>query len=57
MRGGVWGLGTRLDDVGTSRQRVLVTENGKDSAAGPSQRTYLAESCAEASTCLTQSDG
>ena len=26
----------------------MVTENGKDSAAGPSQRTYLVESCAEA---------
>ena len=33
----------------TSRRHFLVTEDGKDSAAGPSQRTYLAESSAEVS--------
>ena len=27
----------------------MATEDGEDSAAGPSQRTYLAESSAEAS--------
>ena len=39
------------DDVGTSLdpRPFLVTEDGEDSAPGPSQRTYLAESSAEAS--------
>ena len=47
-----------LHDVGTSRpgytsghagRRFLATEDGEDSAAGSSQRTYLAKSSAEAS--------
>ena len=33
----------------TSGRRFLVTEDGEDSAAGPSQCTYLVESSAEAS--------
>ena len=39
------------DDVGTSLdpRPFLVTEDGEDSMAGPLQRTYLAESSAEAS--------
>ena len=32
-----------------SGRRFLATEDGEDSAAGPSQRMYLAESSAEAS--------
>ena len=33
----------------TSGRRFLATKDGEDSAVGPSQRTYLAESSAEAS--------
>ena len=38
----------------TLGRRFLATEDGEDSAAGPSQRTYLAESSAEASAERSQ---
>ena len=38
-----------VDYTGTSGRRFLAIENGEDSAAGPLQRTYLAELSAETS--------